>query len=349
MTTAERRLEAPHRRRDAPPRIVEKGAVLAYRGAARVLGALPAEPSRAVAGRLAQASYHLWPMKRRWSNRNFAHVLGLSPDDPEVRRTSLAAYRQYGRYLVDLMRLPSQRQADLVDLVEPLDVADIERIRASSPAGIILAAAHIGHNEAVCASVADLGLPITVVADDTSFPELFELLSRQRIGWGVNVVPWRNLRSIYQVLKRREFLALLTDWGYKADGVPVRLFGAWTALPAGPAYLAAKTGSLIVPLSIAREANGRFRVIWLDPIAVESTDPATLQAATQRVADALARAIARAPVQWYSFKPLWPAGDEEATDLERRARLMLAGTPDPGPGRAGRPPAGDRGVVSEPG
>ena len=29
--------------------------------------------------------YLLWPTKRRWSNRNFGHVLGLPPDDPAVR------------------------------------------------------------------------------------------------------------------------------------------------------------------------------------------------------------------------------------------------------------------------
>ena len=41
------------------------------------------------------------------SNANFGHVLGLPPDDPRVRRLALRAYQEYGRYLVDLMRLPS--------------------------------------------------------------------------------------------------------------------------------------------------------------------------------------------------------------------------------------------------
>ena len=50
-------------------------------------------------------------------------------------------------------------------------------------------------------------------------------------------------------------LALLIDWGYRADGIPVRLFGAWTTLPAGPATLAAKTGATIVPVAIRRTAG----------------------------------------------------------------------------------------------
>jgi hypothetical protein len=51
------------------------------------------------------------------------------------------------------------------------------------------------------------------------------------------------------------------------------------------------------------------------------------------MADALAATVRSAPEQWYSFKPIWPASEEEAADLERRAAVMLAGRPDPGPGR----------------
>ena len=62
-------------------------------------------------------------------------------------------------------------------------------------------------------------------------------------------------------------------------------------------------------------------------------DPADLQRATQRIADALAVTIGHAPEEWYSFKPIWPATQDEALDLERRALAMQAGKPDPGPSR----------------
>jgi KDO2-lipid IV(A) lauroyltransferase len=174
-------------------------------------------------------------------------------------------------------------------------------------------------------------MPISVVADDSSFPEIFELLRRQRESWGVHIVAWRNLREIYRVLRQREMLALLVDWGYRADGIPVRLFGSWTALPAGPATLAAKTGSRILPIMIRRVEDGTFQVRWPEPIDIEAGDPASLQRATQRLADALEATVAAAPDQWYSFKPIWPADEAEARDLERRAKRMLAGEPDPGP------------------
>ena len=134
-------------------------------------------------------------------------------------------------------------------------------------------------------------------------------------------------------------LALLVDWGYRSDGIPVRLFGAWTALPAGPATLAAKTGSRILPIAIRRQPDGRFEVTWrrADRRRAPATRPSS-SARRRRMADALAATIADAPEQWYSFKPIWPATAAEAADLERRARLMQAGDARPGPRSAGRRP-----------
>jgi lauroyl/myristoyl acyltransferase len=307
--------------------------VIGYRATSWLLAVLPPGFSAAVIGRFSQLSYLVWPTKRRWSNRNFGHVLGLPPDHPRVRDEALRAYLGYGRYLVELMRLPSRPAEEVAARVPALDADEVKRLWRETPGGggLILAAGHVGNNEAVAASIAHHDMPISVVADDSSFPELFDILRRQREGWGVTIIAWRNLREIFGVLRRREMLALLIDWGYRSDGIPVRLFGEWTALPAGPATLAAKTGSRILPITIRRRPDDTFHVSWPEPIDVASSDPAELQRATQTMADALAATIAAAPDQWYSFKPIWPATPAEAADLERRAGLMQSGVADPGP------------------
>ncbi len=166
------------------------------------------------------------------------------------------------------------------------------------------------------------------MADDSSFPGLFEEFRRTREQWGVHVIPWRNLREIYTVLRQREMLALLVDWGYRADGIPVKLFDAWTTLPAGPATLAARTGSRILPVTIHRNSDSRtFSLSWAEPIEVLAADPASLQRATQAMADAFAASVAPSPEQWYSFKPVWPADRSESDALEARAAQMLRGGP----------------------
>ena len=145
--------------------------------------------------------------------------------------------------------------------------------RAAPNGGIICTVGHIGSNDAIGAAIAHLGLPLSAVADDSSFPELFDLLKRQREQWHATIIPWRNLRAIFGVLRRRELLALLVDWGYRSDGIPVTLFGAWTTLPAGPATLAAKTASRIVPIITTRQPDGRLHVGWADPIDVPVHGP----------------------------------------------------------------------------
>jgi KDO2-lipid IV(A) lauroyltransferase len=325
VTQRDRRLEAPHRRLEStPPRIVEKAAVVGYKSASAVLARVPPRVSRAVIGTAAQGSYLLWPAKRRYSNTNFSRVLGIPPDDPAVRRLALRAYREYARYVVELMRLPSRPPHSSPT---PSSTMASPAWRRSGESGrpLILVVGHVGNNEAVAAGLGEHGYPISVIADDSSFPELFDLLRRQREAWGVRLIPWRNLRDLYRVLRRNEILALLIDWGYRPDGIPVRLFDTWTTLPAGPATLAAKTGAIVVPVAIRRTPEGRFRMVLDQPIMVESADPAEVQRASQAIADALQRTIAAAPEQWYSFKPMWPADPGEARELEERASRMLAG------------------------
>ena len=322
MTPGRARLVAPRRPRRSGSRLVERSAVVAYRAASALIGRLPAAPARFVIGIGAQLSYLAWPSKRRWSNANFGHVLGLPPDHPRVRRLALAAYREYARYLVELMQLPRLPPSEAGRLLPMVDLDTVEPIWRESRGGLIFAVGHVGNNEAVAAGIASRGWPSSVVADDTSFPELYEDFRRLRATWGIRLIPWRNLRDIYGVLRRREMLGLLVDWGYREDGVPVRLLGSWTTLPSGPATLAARTGSRILPVVIRRTGDWRFHAEYTAVIEAASAKPAEIRRVTQRIADALGAAIAAAPHQWYSFKSIWPATPEEAAALERRAAEM---------------------------
>ena len=325
MTDREHRLEAPHRRLQPGSPLFERAVVIGYKAFAWLISHLPPALPRVVLGGGAQLSYLLWPTKRRWSNANFGHVLGLSPHDPRVWRTALKAYGSYGRYVVELARLPKLAREHADELVAGANLDGIHEIWEASEGGLIFTFGHVGNAEAAAAGVASRGWPISVVADDSSFPGLFEEFRRTREQWGVHVVPWRNLREIYGILRAREMLALLIDWGYRADGIPVRLFDAWTTLPAGPATLAAKTGSRILPITIHRNPDGRtFSISWAPPISVPSSSPADLQRATQAMADAFAASIAPDPTQWYSFKPIWPADPAERDALEARATAMTS-------------------------
>ena len=291
---ATRTFEAPHRLKKETFRTHLAGLTLLsfWRTSSWILGHLPAGPVYRVGGWFAVIGYAASPTRRRWLRANFGHVLGVSPDSREAGRMARAAYRNYARYIMELMRLPWFKQEQVDQLLE---VRSLDRF-----------------------------VEINVVGDDSSYRELYELFERQRTSWGVKMISWRNLRGVYGALRRHEGLVLLVDWGYRADGIPVKMFGAWTTLPAGPALLAAKHGSAIVPFSINRQPDGTFRAASDEPIHVASNSPADLAIATQQIATALERHISPAPEQWYIFKPIWPESADEVAQLEARNRAAMA-------------------------
>ena len=317
--------EAPHKREKETFLTRLAGQILLsfWKTSSWILGHLPAGPVYRVGGWLAMIGYGASPTRRRWLRANFGHVLGVPPTDKAAGRMARAAYRNYARYIMELMRLPWLKREQVDELLEVRSLDRFLEIYKASK-GIVLVAAHLGNNEAVAAGFAKQGLEINVVGDDSSYVALYEHFVRQRESWGVKMISWRNLRGVFGALRRHEGLVLLVDWGYRADGIPCKMFGAWTTLPAGPAILAAKHGSAIVPFAISRLPDGRFTASAEDPILVPSSSPADLARATQAIASALERHIAPAPEQWYIFKPIWPATAEEAAELEARHNASMA-------------------------
>ena len=126
--------------------------------------------------------------------------------------------------------------------------------------------------------------------------------------WNVEIIPWRNMRRVFKVLREPVILGLVVDWGYRSDDIPVRLFGEWTTLPAGPAMLAAKTGAAIVPV-VCRRLRRRHLPRPRTTIRSTSADHQPgrdCSARHRQIADAIEDMISAAPDQWYSFKPVWP-------------------------------------------
>ena len=320
-----KKFEAPHRMEKETffTHLAGLTAVSFWKTASWITGHLPAGPVYKIGSWLMRIGYAASPTRRRWLRANFGHVLGVSPDDKAAHKMARAAYDNYSRYLMELMRLPWMKPDKVDQLLEVRSLDRFLEIYHESK-GIILVAAHLGNNEAAAAGFAKQGLAINVVGDDSSYPELYDLFARQRESWGVKMIAWRNLRGVFGALRRNEGLVLLVDWGYREDGIPVKMFGAWTTLPAGPAILAAKHGSAIVPFSINRLPDGTFRAAAGDPILVPSDSPSDLAIATQKVATALEGHISPAPQQWYIFKPIWPATAEEAARLEARNRAAMA-------------------------
>jgi lauroyl/myristoyl acyltransferase len=292
---------------------------------------VPVRFSRSVGRAVFVSGYFAWPAKRRIILSNASHVLGLPASDRQVRYLARRIYANYAHVLIDLMRLPALPVDEPTRLVrtdghrgEESFIRLFEGLRAEGR-GMIAVSAHIGSIDILAGAFALRGLPAYGLADDTAYPELFDELNAQRRRWGIEIIPWRNLRRVYHALREPGILGLVVDWGYRPDGIPVQLFGEWTTLPAGPAMLAARTNAAIVPVVCRALSDGTYRASYYDPIEVSDSSPTEIQRATQAIADAIEDMIAADPHQWYTFKPVWPETRREKDALA--ARVAAPGAP----------------------
>ncbi|MFN8520393.1 MAG: lysophospholipid acyltransferase family protein [Chloroflexota bacterium] len=328
---------APHRRNrsgrfaHALARARERSVVRLYRASSFTLGHTTTRVTEPAARAVSLGGYLGWRSKRRIVQANAAHILGLPADDRAVRGLARRTYTSYSRFVVELMRLPTRPADEPLRLLPPTGAAHetFQEVWARCQAegrGLIAASGHIGSIEIFAGSYALQGVPTYGLADDTAYPELFELLNSQRARWGIRIIGWRNLREIYRVLRGSPAaLGMVVDWGYRPEDVPVRLFGAWTTLPAGPATLAARTGAIILPVAAYHRTDvGGYRNASAQPLEVADTSPRSIAIATQAIADALESFVRAAPEQWHTFKPMWPATEAESRRLEARAMAMLA-------------------------
>jgi len=306
----------------------ERSVYAGYRLLMAVIGALPPRPVEALFATLAPLAYLLWPAKRRIADGNAAVVLGVADADGRplpgseslVRARSLANYRTYGRYAAELLRLPSRTLREIATEVDLSGTTLLHDYRESGTAAIFVGF-HAGNNELGAAALGERQYDVNVVADDSAFPEMYELLRRLRASWGIKVIDWKAIREVFTALKRGGVIVLLSDWGYKPDGIPCKLFGRWTTLPSGPAVLSARGNAPIVPFFVRREAPGKFRILFGTPIIVTDGSPAAQLRATQETATAMENLMRTEPLQWNCFKPLWPGAAEQLALAETAQRM----------------------------
>jgi KDO2-lipid IV(A) lauroyltransferase len=290
-----------------------------YWAGERVISALPRGLVMPIGAALGNLAYALAGSKRDLIHQNLAHPMGLEPGDRRVHAAARRAFRNYAKYLVDMMRIGDLTDAEAADLVGIANVEVLQDARAEGN-GVLLCTVHVGGMDMIGPALKRHGESLHVVADDTTYGRLYDHLAAQRARQGIFLIGWRNLRGLFRALRAGENLVLFCDGGYRPGDVPVELCGEATTFPLGPATLAAKSGAPLLPVACRRTDDDRFVARGLPAIHCSSTEPAEVYRATQAVADALGGVIAEDPGQWYMFRPVWPQ-----TDADRaRARAALA-------------------------
>ena len=284
----------------------------AWRVGAALVQRLPARLVYAGAVVAGEIAYLGWNAKREIAKHNLSVVLGRAEGDPEVARVARRSFRNFAKYLTEIMRFPSLRAHDLERMVA-IDPESFRHLRAARQhgKGLIFVSAHFGNFELGGARIAQ-EIPLTVVADELENQRLMDFLVANREHKNVVILPPEgSAKRVLAALRRNEMVGFMMDLGPRAhelDNVEAEFFGRRTAFPTIPAALARVSGAPIVVAAVKRERDNSFRGTAQPPIFVERTKEAAadLEAATQAVVSALEGLVRRDPDQWYIFRPMWP-------------------------------------------
>lgn len=268
---------------------------------------LPVWLTYGVSDVLAPLIFALWREKRRYARCNMARVLNRPERDREVQRLAVRSFVNYGKYLIDMMRLEGIPSEELERRVKVNGWEHFVEARDSST-GLIFVGGHIGNSDLAAAVLAGRGYPVNVITEPLEPPRWDALVQAARAAAGLKVIPLGShaIRFV-RVLRANEILAFLIDRPSDDDGVEITFFGRKTWVPAGAAALALKSGASLMGAYIVR--SGRSYVADISPaIPPPATgDPRRdLEAFTQSIFDWLERVIRQHPDQWFMFRPMWP-------------------------------------------
>jgi lauroyl/myristoyl acyltransferase len=292
-------------------RIAHGAAYWVWRGAAVLAQRLPQWILYPLAAALGELAYSAWGAKRRIAKENFARVLDRPAGHRDVARVARRSFRNFAKYVVEIMRFPRLRPEDLERLVV-IDGWEHLRGAIERGRGVIFVSIHFGNFEVGGARIAD-EIPLNVIADDLSNQRLMDLLVGNRAHKNINIhSPNGAARKVLSALRRNEMVGVMMDLGPRAlafNTVNAEFFGKLAAFPTVAADLARVSGAPIVVAAVIRERDNTFRGIALPPIFVDRTTTAVEETTrvTRQVAQALEGLIRRWPDQWYIFRPMWPA------------------------------------------
>jgi KDO2-lipid IV(A) lauroyltransferase len=294
-----------------------------------LVGHLPLALSYTMADWCGRMVYWLLPPMRRSARANYAQVMNKPIHDPAVAQVTKLAFRNFCRYLLEVLRFPYITSGELNRRVVLHDSVEFERALAERR-GVIFVSAHFGNMELAGVQLATRFARMTLAAEVLKAKEIYTWLVENRARHNVRLIPYKQAaRTLLTALRANEFVGFFLDLGIRYDhkGVPVKFFGETAHFPAAPALLAHRTGAPIIQGYAVIAPDGRIHGHAFPTLNVDRSMDRDqfVQHVTQQMAANMEKFIAQNPEQWYIFRPIWPDGVTPLEATETSTLGMQAG------------------------
>lgn len=226
----------------------------------------------------------------------------------KIRKIAFGSYRSFAITLAEILYMPNLS----VEKAEEFIYSDnndkvLERYRENR--GVILISAHFGNWEAMAITMGlQLKVPFSVVVKSQRNQLVSEWLNNLRSKWGNKVVPLGiSIRKVYQTIKEKNIVAMVSDQRGPSDGIRVNLFGRKASVYAGTAALALKTKCPVFFCVAVRQPDYSYRThfyeISFDNLP-ENEDEKIIEI-SQRHTDLLEQQVREHPEQWLWMHKRW--------------------------------------------
>src|SRR3990172_2389064 len=284
------------------------------RGAAQLV---PLDLAYRLAEPIADVFHAVWRSKRQIAERNYSRISGRDQGDPVVQRMSRQCFREFGRYIVELVHVQGWGQDTVAERLAVEGEEHFAEAEASGK-GVIFVSAHMGSAEVAAAIAVRRGYRITSVAEELRPRLLWDWVKTCRAKMGVTLLPVsRSGITLLRALRKKEMVAFVIDAGVdRGGGVPVTFFGCDVVFPDGPARRARLSRATLVFRLAVRMPGGRFTAYVAPPLYADRKLDADADAhrLTQKIAQNLEGFVRRYPEQWYVFRRIWPEDVAQARE-----------------------------------
>lgn len=273
---------------------------------AAVVSPLPLRWLRHVGNAFGWLVWLLPSRRRRVARENLAATFGETLSATDNRRIRLRVAQNMSKTMLELLKAP-RLGADGVRQAVPAE--GIEKISEAlaKGKGVICLTAHLGNWEVLAARLAADGFNVAAVARDASDKTLASLINRRRTDMGVRMLTRNSIGEMLGHLRDGGCLMILPDLDAKHGAIRLSFLGRPAWVPRGPAVLAMRSGSPIIPVFCLRQPDDSLRAHVLDeiPVAAHENRGEAVKETMQRINRVLEAAILKWPEQWLWLHNRW--------------------------------------------
>lgn len=239
--------------------------------------------------------------------KNVGYIYPTIEHNGRRRRLIVNNFKKIGRNLVDALRLIRYRNGSLRSIVSIKNGNTINELLERGK-GLIVITAHLGCWELIPAFFSQVGYQVNVMAREVYDKNVNREINRIREMYSIRVIDKRRAPIIaLKCLLRGEAVGILMDQRTNKNSVAIDFMGHKANTPIGPAYLAMKTGSPVVPVAIHRLKNDTHMIEVGSEVEILKTgkEQDDIFENTRRCSKAVEKYITEHIDEWVWFHKRW--------------------------------------------